>query len=197
VRLTVEGREHLRNIDGPVVFAANHQSLFDVPVILKALPSTLRYRVATAMAKEIFVSTLVGRSVNRRSWGRVGYVLSCLFFNAFPLPQREAGARETMRYIGEIVGDGGAILIFPEGKRTDHGEIAAFKPGIGMIASRLDLPVVPVRLVGLDRVLHTGWRWPVRGPVSVTFGAPMRLAGDDYAALARQVEDAVRSLQRA
>ena len=41
-------------------------------------------------------------------------------------------------------------MIFPEGKRTDAGEINRFQPGIGMIASRLDVPVVPVRLDGLD-----------------------------------------------
>jgi long-chain acyl-CoA synthetase len=194
VKLTVDGVEHLADVRGPVVFASNHQSLLDVPVILRALPPRLRYRVATAMAKEMFAPRLLGRTVNQESWGTVGYVLSCLFFNAFPLPQREAGARDTLRYIGEMTADGESILIFPEGQRTEHGEIAAFKPGVGMIASRLDLRVVPVRIEGLDRVLHTGWRWPVRGPVHVSFGAPLTLTGNDYAGLASEVERAVRGL---
>ena len=64
-----------------------------------------------------------------------------------------------------------------------------------MIASRLDVPVVPVRLDGVDRVLHPSWSTSARpGRVRVAFGAPLRLRGDDYAALARQVEEAVRSL---
>ncbi len=53
-RITVEGREHLKAIDRPVIFAANHQSHMDTPVILAALPARLRYRVAPAMAKEFF-----------------------------------------------------------------------------------------------------------------------------------------------
>ena len=63
-----------------------------------------------------------------------------------------------------------------------------------MIASRLDVPVVPVRIEGLDKVLHHTWKSPKRGPARVTFGAPLQLTGDDYEALAKQVEDAVRGL---
>ena len=43
------------------------------------------------------------------------------FFNTFPLPQREAGTRQTLRYMGEVLADGYSILIFPEGKRMDEG----------------------------------------------------------------------------
>jgi hypothetical protein len=58
----------------------------------------------------------------------------------------------------------------------------------------LGVPVVPVRLEGLDRVLHHSWKFPVRGPARVAFGPPMLLKGNDYAALAAQVEAAVRGL---
>jgi 1-acyl-sn-glycerol-3-phosphate acyltransferase len=63
-----------------------------------------------------------------------------------------------------------------------------------MIASRLGVPVVPVRIAGLDRVLHASARMATPGPVRVAFGTPLRLAGQDYAALAKQVEHAVRRL---
>jgi long-chain acyl-CoA synthetase len=63
-----------------------------------------------------------------------------------------------------------------------------------MIAARLDLPVIPVRIDGLDKVLHRTMRWPKRGPVRVAFGAPLTLTGEDYPALAGQVEAAVRGL---
>ena len=122
------------------------------------------------------------------------YYLAALFFNAFPLPQREAGARRTLRYIGELVSEGWSVLIFPEGRRTEAGEIHEFKPGVGMIGSRLGVPVVPVRLEGVDRVLHTSWRMARRGRVRVAFGPPIRLDGEDYAKLARRVESAVRGL---
>src|SRR5690606_33743920 len=120
--------------------------------------------------------------------------LASLFFAAFPLPQREAGARHALRYIGDVVESGFSVLIFPEGRRTDAGEIAPFQPGVGMMASRLNLPVVPVRIDGLHRILHHSWRFPRRGRARVTFGPAMSLRGNDYAALAREVEEAVRRL---
>ena len=86
------------------------------------------------------------------------------------------------------------MLIFPEGKRTDHGEIAPFRPGVGMMAARLGVPVIPVRLEGNDRVLHHTWKMASPGPVRVIFGAPMHLTGDDYVDLTAQVETAVRKL---
>ncbi len=194
--LRVEGLEHLTSIDAPVVFAANHQSHMDAPVVLAALPARIRYRVATAMAKEFFQPHFYPAQHGRVAWltNSLNYYLATLFFNAFPLPQREAGARQTLRYIGEVLADGFSILIFPEGQRSQSGEIDRFRPGIGMIAARLGVPVVPVRLKGLENVLAPSWRMARPGRVRVAFGRPLRLTGDDYAGLAKQVEDAVRAL---
>jgi long-chain acyl-CoA synthetase len=148
------------------------------------------------MAKEFFRAHFYPREFTRMQWftNSLNYYLSCQFFNAFPLPQREAGTRQTLRYIGEVTADGYSVLIFPEGKRTMQGEIIPFRPGIGMIAARLDVPVVPVRIEGLDKVLHQKMKWPKRGPARVAFGAPMRLTGDDYPVLAKQVEEVVKGL---
>ncbi len=195
-RVTVSGLEHLTDLTGPVIFAANHQSHFDTPAILDALPPRWRYRTATAMAKEFFRAHFYPAQYGRRAWltNSLNYYLASLFFNAFPLPQREAGTRQTLRYIGEMLSAGWSVLIFPEGHRTEHGEIDRFMPGVGMIASRLAVPVVPVRLEGLDKVLHHSWRFPAIGKARVTFGAPLRLEGNDYAALSHRIEDAVKHL---
>jgi long-chain acyl-CoA synthetase len=195
----VSGLDHLERLQGPVVFAANHQSHLDVPVILSALPGRWRARVAPAMAKEFFKAHFFPEqhSAGQVFTNRLNYYLAAFFFNAFPLPQREAGARQTLRYIGEVAGDGFSVLIFPEGVRSNSGDIKPFRGGIGMIASRLQLPVVPVRLEGVDQVLHPSWKMARPGRCSVTFGAPMRLSGDDYGALATQVEEAVRRLHAA
>jgi long-chain acyl-CoA synthetase len=194
--MRVEGRGHLDALGGPVIFAANHQSHMDTPVIMAALPPRLRYRVAPAMAKEFFKAHFFPAEHGRLAWftSSLNYYLAALFFNAFPLPQREAGARQTLRYIGQVIEDGFSVLIFPEGKRTEGGEIAPFRPGIGMIASRLNVPVVPVRVEGVDRVLHQKSRMAKPGRVRVAFGAPLHLKGTDYPALAREVENAVRRL---
>ena len=195
-RVKVEGLEHLRDLSTPVIFAANHQSHMDTPAILDALPPRWRYRVAPAMAKEFFKAHFYPEQFSRKAYvtNSLNYYLASLFFNAFPLPQREAGTRQTLRYIGSLLSSGFSVLIFPEGRRTDDGSIGRFQPGVGMAAARLQVPVVPVRLEGLDRILHHTWKFPKRGNARVAFGRPMRLEGTDYADLARQVEDAVRHL---
>ena len=194
--LRVDGLEHLKDLRGPVIFASNHQSHFDGPTLLIALPPRWRYWVAPAMSREFFYAHFNRRAVPFKSWltNSLNYFGASMFFNAFPLAQSGAGTRQTLRYVGEVTGSGYSILIFPEGVRHEEGEMAPFRPGVGMIASRLDIPVVPVRLEGVDKILQRNWRWPRRGPARVAFGAPLRLAGEDYPALARQVEQAVRAL---
>ena len=192
----VEGLAHLRTIEGPVVFAANHQSHMDVPVIISALPGHWRARVAPAMAKEFFKAHFFPANHPWRDWltNSLNYYLAAFYFNAFPLPQREAGARHTLQYIGELTGQGWSILIFPEGERSSSGAMKPFRGGIGMIGARLGVPIVPVRIEGVDRLMPVGSTFVRPGRVRVAFGAPLRLRGDDYAELAADVERAVRSL---
>lgn len=196
-RLRVEGCEHFRALVGPVILASNHQSHFDTPVILTALPNRWRRTVAVAMWKEYFDAHFLPKRHTfreRLTTSTIYYLVTC-FFNAFPLPQTEPKARQTLRYMGDLATNGFSILIFPEGSRTERGEINAFQPGVGLVASKLRLPVVPVRLEGVERVLHHSWHWPRRGNVRVTFGAPLVLEGDDYVALTRRVQEAVVALQ--
>jgi long-chain acyl-CoA synthetase len=192
----VEGLQHLAGLQGPVLFASSHQSHFDVPSILMAMPAKWRYSTATAMSKEFFRAHFYPREHSGFEWftNSLNYYLASFFFNAFPLPQREAGAREAMSHMGSLVSRGLSILIFPEGRITDDGAIQPFQPGVGMLASRLALPVVPVRLEGLHEVLPRNSRWPTPGRVRVIFGAPVYAQGDDYAGIAKRVEEAVRSL---
>jgi long-chain acyl-CoA synthetase len=195
-RITVRGAEHLRELTGPVVFASNHQSHMDTPVILAALPPAFRRRVAPAVVKEFFRAHFRPAEYSWRERSRASslYFLAALAFNAFPLPQREAGARDTLRYIGRLTSLGFSILIFPEGARGESGSLKPFKPGVAMIGSRLNLPVIPVRLDGVDRVLHSSWKMARHGAVEVRFGAPIVFQGDDYSAMARELEEAVRRL---
>ena len=99
-----------------------------------------------------------------------------------------------MRHLGTLLGQGSSVLIFPEGRRRASGRIDTFQPGVGMLASRMQAPVVPVRIDGVDRILPEGARWARPGRVRVAFGDPIRADGDDFAAIARRIEDAVRAL---
>lgn len=182
MRVRAGGLEHLDGITGPVLFAANHQSHMDTPAIYQALPPRWRYRIAPAMAKEFFSPTFVSQ---------LQFRLACQCFNAFPLPQRES-PRAAFRYMRELVDQGYSILIYPEGQRTPT--LLPFKRGVGMIALHLGLPVVPVRLEGLDFVLGRDARWPKRGPVQVTFGPPLHADGEDSERFTARIEAAVHAL---
>jgi long-chain acyl-CoA synthetase len=188
--IRAEGLENLGGLEPPVIFASNHQSYMDAPVIMAALPAKWRYRVAPAMRKEFFEEHFHRRSFTNS----LNYCLASLFFNAFPIPQREPGALSTLRYMGELASDGWCVLIFPEGRMSATGEIAPFQPGVAMIAAKLQVPVVPVRIVGMDRVLNTTWKMARMGRVQIKFGPAFHLTGTDYLAQARQVEEAVRKL---
>ena len=194
--ITVEGIGRLAESNGPVLYAANHQSHLDVPVILAALPPRHRHPVATAAALEWFSAHF---HPSRFSWwerqrNRLSYYLTVLCFNIVPLPQREAGTRDAMRYLGTLLGNGSSVLIFPEGRRRKTGDIDSFRPGVGMLASQLQVPVVPIRIDGIDRIWPEGQRIPRPGRARVTFGDAMRFSGDDYQDIARRIEEAVRAL---
>jgi long-chain acyl-CoA synthetase len=196
VWVSVEGRENLFGVRGPVLFAANHQSFFDTPVLFIALPWRWRLRLVPTMRKEFFDAHFhpAGHSIWKRFTNSLNYYLACLTFTAVPLPQREAGARRTLRYLGDLAAEGWSPLIFPEGRHALDDEVGHFLPGVGMIGSKLQLEVVPVRLRGVNRVLRPGWKFPRPGHVRVVIGKPMRLEGDDYLALARAVEQRIKEL---
>jgi len=185
-----EGLNNLEGLDPPVVFASNHQSYMDVPAIMAALPAKWRYRVAPAMRKEFFEEHFRGRSFTNS----LNYYLSTWLFNAFPIPQREPGALQTLRYMGDLANEGQCILIFPEGKMTLTGEIAPFQPGVAMIARKLEAPVIPIRIDGMSNVLHPTMKLANMARVRIKFGPPVHLATDDWLAGAREVEEAVRKL---
>jgi long-chain acyl-CoA synthetase len=192
----VKGRENLATIDGPVIFCSNHQGYFDGPILFIALPWKWRRKLAPAMRKEFFDAHF---HPSKYPWynvftSRLNFLLSALAFNAIPIPQREAGTRQTLRYIGEIVEDGWCPLIFPEGKHSYDESILPFQAGAAMMASKLKVPVVPLRIRGSNRVLHPTWRMARPAFVDVTIGKPLHLEGDDFAALAKRIEDAVRAL---
>jgi long-chain acyl-CoA synthetase len=192
----ISGLEHLTSLQGPVVFAANHRSHFDTPVILGSLPATWRRRIAVAMWKEYFEAHFApaGYSLWMRGLMSTVYGVVTVVFNAFPVPQTEMDVRESIRYMGELVEEGWSILIFPEGERRPAGEVGRFQPGLGMIASHLRLPVVPIRVEGTERILPPDSGWPRMGRVEVRFGKPIVPQGESYSELAQKVREAIIAL---
>jgi long-chain acyl-CoA synthetase len=107
-----------------------------------------------------------------------------------------SGTRRALAYTGDLVNRGYCPIVFPEGLRTSDGSMQTFRPGIGMMALRLRVPIVPIRLVGLYEIYSIHDSWPRRGPVHVAVGAPLLFSGNiSYEEAAKQVEEAIRNLK--
>jgi long-chain acyl-CoA synthetase len=176
----VAGREHLRAVRGPALFVANHVTWLDAGLILAALPARFRHRLAIAMGGERLARMRrPPREENffARRWDRAGYFAAVGLFNAFPLP-RFSGFRESFAYAGELADRGQSLLVFPEGELTKDGSVMPFQSGVGLLATNLRLPVVPVRLDGLWELAQRGAWFAPPGRIRVTFGEPVTYPSD-------------------
>ena len=181
----VRGLEHLRGLEGPVIFAANHLSLLDNPAVLVCLPWRWRFRLATAAGDGV---------LDER--GRIQRFLALLLGNAFPLAQ-SGQVHQSMKYAKKVIDSGWSALYFPEGRRSETGGLLEFKEGIGMLAVQTGRPVVPVRIKGTEDVMPMGARYPRRGVIEVTFGEPLRLGPDTpYREATQAVRDSLAAMYR-
>src|SRR5229473_763639 len=86
-------------------------------------------------------------------------------------------------------------LVFPEGMRTPDGKMQPFRPGIGMMAIRLGVPIVPIYIEGLYEIYSIHDSWPKRGPVQVSFGQPHEFTQETYEEAAEALQQAVQNLR--
>lgn len=195
--LTVSGLENLERLDAPVIIAANHTSHLDVPTIYTALPHRWHELLAPAMMKDHFRAYFEpgGSPLKDVLTAAVSYALACAIFNAYPLPKEMSGTRRALAYTADLVNRGYCPIVFPEGLRTEDGQLKPFRPGIGMMAVRLRVPVVPIRLRGLYEIYSVHDSWPKLGPVRVSIGPPLSFNADtSYADAAHRIEEAVKAL---
>jgi long-chain acyl-CoA synthetase len=193
----IEGRENLRGWNGPLLVVCNHIADVDVGFVQTALPARLRNRIATAAggeALEALRSSAPGRSLLGKIYDRMQWVLGVSLLNVFPLP-REAGFRQSFAYAGQAVDRGYSVLVFPEGRHTVDGKMNPFRAGIGLLANNLNVPVLPMRIVGLFEVKQAGKKFARPWKIGVRIGRPMKFAPDsDPAQIARELQSAVEAL---
>jgi long-chain acyl-CoA synthetase len=188
----VRGRENLRGLAGPVLVVANHIAFIDPGFVLQALPRRLRHRLAVAMDGEL-LETMRKPPEGTRLFSRLllqaQYLLIVTLFNVFPLPQR-AGFRKSFAFAGELIDRGWSVLVFPEGVRTRTGKMSPFRAGIGLLATRLGVPVVPVRIDGLFERKVEDSKWARPGEIKVAIGEPVNFSE------ATPIEEIARELQK-
>jgi 1-acyl-sn-glycerol-3-phosphate acyltransferase len=180
-RPRVHGRELFGQLEPPVLFAANHASHLDTPVILQALPGCWRRRTTVVAAMDYFFKRkLVGALVS-------------LAFIALPI-ERSGVSDETRRRIDHLVATGWSLLMYPEGTRSRNGRLGPLKTGVARLALQYDLPVVPIYLTGTFESHPKGSRWPQAAPVTVRFGKPLVPDGGDHHALTDRLHAAFAAL---
>ncbi|MBP1728291.1 MAG: AMP-dependent synthetase and ligase [Deltaproteobacteria bacterium] len=190
VSLEVRNAERLDLLAGPVIFVANHQSYFDQPSLMFALPRKIRYRTATAAWEEFFFGDYHGLE---RIWRRLSFECGTLLLNLFPLPQ-SGGFSGSLKYMGKLADSSWNILIFPEGGHSPDGSLQAFQPGLGIIVKELSLPVVPIKISGTREVLAPTANFPSSGKVTVTFGEPLCFRFEEPAEIVAMTRAAVERL---
>jgi long-chain acyl-CoA synthetase len=194
----IRGREKLRGVRGPVLVVANHVTYLDIAWVLPALPWRMRNRLATAMRGERLAEMrgpAKSLSVFERFMERLRYFLSTSLFNVFPLPQR-SGFMQSFHFAGDLVDRGWNVLVFPEGVTSETGAMVSFRGGIGLLASHLNVPVVPMFLDGLFDLKRDERIITRPGHVRVKIGKPVRFAaGTDANEITQELERRVRELQ--
>jgi long-chain acyl-CoA synthetase len=193
----IRGRENVRELLGPVLFVCNHVTYVDIAWVLAALPARFRHRLATAMRGERIATMLhppPEMNIFERWSERWSYFLVFALFNVFPLP-KESGFRRSFSFVGDLADRAWNILIFPEGQTTENGRMTRFRSGIGVLAQRSNLPVVPIRIAGLFELKGAGRILARPGQVKVTIGRPVRFPPDqDPDEIARELERRVAEL---
>ena len=130
----------------------------------------------------------------QRFMERLRYALASGLFNVFPLPQ-QSGFLKSFAFAGYLADRGWNILVFPEGRTTDDGQMAHFRSGIGLLAKQLNIRVVPMRLAGLFDLKQDNRILARPGHVQVTIGKPIRFSPDqDPNEIARELERLVAEL---
>jgi long-chain acyl-CoA synthetase len=179
-------RDLHEELSGPVLLVANHVTIFDVPLILYALPRRSRHKLAVAMAGEMLEDWRHARRQGNlflNLLGPIRYFLATGLFNVFPLPQT-GDFRKAFAHAGRAMDQGFHVLVFPEGRRTPDGLMHAFQAGAGILWKELGAQAVPVYL-GEFR----------SGRIVVHIGRPLMLDSTLQAAdAARVLEQAVRQL---
>ena len=193
----IEGREHLRGVQGPLLVVANHIGDVDPGFVLTALPARFRHRLATAAGGEALEALRTpppGRDFFARIWDRTKWISGVSLLNLFPLP-RQAGFLRSFAYAGEAVDRGYSVLVFPEGRHTTDGKMNRFRSGIGLLAENLRIPVLPMRIDGLFERQQAGKKFAPPWTIRVRIGKPMTFSpGSDPEKIAADLQKAVEEL---
>jgi long-chain acyl-CoA synthetase len=182
---------------GPLLIVGNHVTAYDGPLIQYGLAGPLRRHIAVAMAGDMLDDYRHWRNPDwppghRGIWllGPPAYWLVTAFYNVFPLP-RQRDFQLSFAHAGRAMDRGYSVMVFPEGARSE-GQLARFRPGIGLLVKQSDVPVVPTAIRGLGEMRAGRRRWFRSGHLEVHVGEAIRFSPEDSeAAITARLRDEV------
>jgi long-chain acyl-CoA synthetase len=120
---------------------------------------------------------------------KIDLIAASLFFNTYPLPVNSVGLKDALEHTGDLVDRGYSILIFPEGLRTEDGNLLPFRNGAGVMATELKIPVLPILIKGVFEIWPVFARGPrMKGIVQLRFGKPFEFSEKSAVEITRVME---------
>ncbi len=178
----LEGLDRLADLDGPAIFAANHASHLDFPLLVTSLPPRFRHHAVVAAGADYFFD-------KRWKAGLWAFAIA-----AVPM-ERTRVNRRSAELAADLLRRGWSLVIFPEGTRSADGWGTPFKGGPAYLAIRTGAPVVPVHLEGTSQILPRHGARLRPGRTTVTFGRPLRpTEEEDARRFAARIEREVAAL---
>jgi 1-acyl-sn-glycerol-3-phosphate acyltransferase len=172
--LKVYGKENVPRTGGALL-VANHQSYIDPVAVAVQLTRPVSYMAKSELFENPHFRWLI-RSLH-----------------AFPVQQGKGDVGAVKEVIRRL-GDGHIVNIYPEGSRTDDGEIAKLEKGIALIIRKISVPVIPVAIDGSFDAWHKDWAIFRRHPIRVKFGKPVFFKNKKGDEIVRELESRMRSL---
>ncbi|NNN18774.1 MAG: 1-acyl-sn-glycerol-3-phosphate acyltransferase [Acidimicrobiaceae bacterium] len=182
IKPTVYGDDRIKDAPVPVIFAANHSSHLDTPLLASHLPIEYRHKTVIGAGADYFFD----RTWKAALWSGLA--------GAIPI-ERNRVNRKSSALAETLLNDGWSLIIFPEGGRTPDGFGQTFKAGIGQLAKKSNVPVIPVYIKGTYDALGKNSRKFTPGPTSISFGYPLYLGeSEDVRAFALRIQKSVDQL---
>jgi long-chain acyl-CoA synthetase len=187
--------------DAPMLIIANHVTAFDGPLLEYALPGPIRRRMAVAMSGEMLTAYRRFRNLQPASPtgrfflpGPLFYFLVTALFNVFPLP-RQRDFQRSFAHAGEALDKGFNVMVFPEGARSAEGQMAKFRPGIGLLVKQSNVPVLPMAMRGLGKLKTRERGWFRSGEIEIRVGQPIEFGPlVSEAAITARLQNEVKKL---
>jgi 1-acyl-sn-glycerol-3-phosphate acyltransferase len=155
VKIEIEGLENLA-CRGPVILMSNHQSLYDIPVLLLSIP----FQFGFLSKESLFKIPLLGWHMSR-----AGYI---------PIDRSDSrdGVRSLLEGVQKIKG-GKSVVIFPEGTRSLDNKIGLFKLGGFVMAIKAGIPIIPITINGSGKVIQKGEKRFSPNTIKIIIGSPV------------------------